>query len=144
MMIKLLLSMTSLFVMRDMFLYLPIWARLWIVLMMSVLFVAPMFFFEHTAAQWMIATFMLGGVIMGVMHLKMGMTKLMGIAHIPWIIPLYYIFQDLSAGEASYNYQIWLMTAAIASIACLLIDVVDVTLYLSGKNRLQIAPPAPV
>ena len=139
-----LLSFTMLFLMRDMFRYLPIWVRVWLVVMMSALFVAPMFFLEHAAAQWMAATFMLGGMIMSWMHMKMGMTKLMGIGHVPWLIPLFLIFRDLSMSVGSGSYQIWLATAAVLAVICLVIDVVDVTQYVSGKNREQIAPPAPV
>ncbi len=141
---KTILSMTSLFVMRDMFRYMPVWVRIWLVVMMSALFVAPMFFLQHAAAQWMAGTFMLGGVIMGLMHMKMGITKLMGLAHIPWLIPVFLIFRDLSLPVAGQSYQVWLLVAATLSVVCLLIDVADVTQYLSGKNREQIAPPAPV
>ncbi len=140
---KTLLSFTMLFLMRDMFRYLPIRVRLWLVVMMSALFVAPMFFLEHAAAQWMAAMFMLGGMIMSWMHMKMGMTKLMGIGHVPWLIPLFLIFRDLSMSVGSGSYQIWLATAAVLAVICLVIDVVDVTQYVSGKNREQIAPPAP-
>ncbi len=140
---KTLLSFTMLFLMRDMFRYLPIWVRVWLVMMMSALFVAPMFFLEHAAAQWMAGTFMLGGMIMSWMHMKMGMTKLMGIGHVPWLIPLFLIFRDLSMSVGSGSYQIWLATAAVLAVICLVIDVVDVTQYVSGKNRQQIAPPAP-
>jgi len=140
---KTILSLTSLFVMRDMFRYFPNWVRIWLVIMMSALFVAPMFFLEHAAAQWMAAMFMLGGMIMGWMHMKMGITKLMGIAHLPWLIPLYLIFRDLSMPVAGQSYQMWLLTAAGLATVCLLIDVVDVIQYATGKNREQIAPPAP-
>ena len=140
---KTILSLTSLFVMRDMFRYFPNWVRIWLVVMMSALFVAPMFFLEHAAARWMAAMFMLGGMIMGWMHMKMGITKLMGIAHLPWLIPLYLIFRDLSMPVAGQSYQMWLLTAAGLAIVCLLIDVVDVIQYATGKNREQIAPPAP-
>ena len=141
---KTMLSMTSLFVMRDMFSYMPVWVRIWLVVMMSALFVAPMFFLEHAAAHWMAGTFRLGGVIMGLMHMKMGITKLMGLAHIPWLIPVFLIFRDLSLPVDGQSYQVWLLVAATLSVVCLLIDVADVTQYLSGKNREQIAPPAPV
>ncbi len=140
---KTILSLTSLFVMRDMLRYFPNWVRIWLVIMMSALFVAPMFFLEHAAAQWMAAMFMLGGMIMGWMHMKMGITKLMGIAHLPWLIPLFLIFRDISMPVAGQSYQIWLLTAASLAIVCLLIDVVDVIQYVTGRNRAQIAPPAP-
>ena len=140
---KTILSLTSLFVMRDMLRYFPNWVRIWLVIMMSALFVAPMFFLEHAAAQWMAAMFMLGGMIMGWMHMKMGITKLMGIAHLPWLIPLFLIFRDISMPVAGQSYQIWLLTAASLAIVCLLIDVVDVIQYVTGRNRAQIAQPAP-
>jgi hypothetical protein len=140
---KTILSLTSLFVMRDMLRYFPNSVRIWLVVMMSALFVAPMFFLEHAAAQWMAAMFMLGGVIMGWMHMKMGITKLMGIAHLPWLIPLFLIFRDISMPVAGQSYQIWLLTAASLATICLLIDVVDVIQYATGKNRTQLAPPAP-
>jgi hypothetical protein len=44
---------------------------------------------------------------------------------------------------AGQSYQIWLLTAASLAIVCLLIDVVDVIQYVTGRNRAQIAPPAP-
>ena len=140
---KTMLGLTGIFLMRDMFRYLPAWVRIWLVTMMSALFVAPMFFLEHAAAQWMAAMFMLGGTIMGLMHQKMGMTKLMGIAHLTWLIPLFFIFRDLSMSVGSQGYQIWLLTAAVIAVICLVIDVVDVTQYLTGRNREQLAPPAP-
>lgn len=140
---KTILSLTTLFVMRDMLRFFPNWVRIWLVIMMSVLFVAPMFFLEHIAAQSMAVMFMLGGMIMGWMHLKMGITKLMGIAHLPWLIPLFLIFRDLSLGVGSQSYQTWLATAAVLAIICLLIDISDVIQYASGKNRVQLVPPAP-
>ena len=143
-MMKTMLSLTMVFFMRDMFRYLPIWVSIWLVVMMSALFVAPMFFLEHAAAQWMAGMFMLGGAIMSLMHQKMGMTKLMGIAHLPWLVPLSLIFKDLSMPVASQSYFIWLVTAAVLVVTCLVIDVVDVTQYATGKNRAQLAPPAPV
>jgi hypothetical protein len=45
---------------------------------------------------------------------------------------------------ASQNYYIWLVTAAVLAVVCLAIDIVDVVQYVSGKNREQVAPPAPV
>jgi hypothetical protein len=141
---KTMLSLTMVFLMRDMFRYLPVWVRIWLVMMMSVLFVTPMFFLEHAAAQWMAGMFMLGGAIMSLMHQKMGMTKLMGIGHLPWLIPLFLIFRDLLMPVASQSYFIWLVSAAVLAVVCLVFDVVDVTQYATGKNREQLAPPAPV
>ncbi|MGK0225153.1 MAG: hypothetical protein ACI9ON_004413, partial [Limisphaerales bacterium] len=116
---KTMLSLTMVFLMRDMFRYLPVWVRVWLVVMMSALFVAPMFFLEHAAAQWMAGMFMLGGVIMSLMHQKMGMTKLMGVGHLPWLIPLFLIFRDLSMPVASQSYFIWLVTASVLAAICL-------------------------
>ncbi|PCH80064.1 MAG: hypothetical protein COB90_09590 [Hyphomicrobiales bacterium] len=141
---KTVLSLTGIFLMRDMFRYLRVWVRIWLVIMISGLFVAPMFFLEHAAAQWMAAMFMLGGIIMALMHQKMGLTKLIGVGHLPWLIPLFFIFRDLSMSVGSESYQIWLITASVLAVICLLIDVVDVTLYLTGRNREQLAPPAPI
>jgi Kef-type K+ transport system membrane component KefB len=141
---KILLSLTMMYFMRDIFRYQPVWVRIWLVVVISALFIAPMFFLEHVAAQSMVGMFIFGGMIMSLMHQKMGMTKLMGVGHLPWLIPLYFIFTDLSMPVASQNYYIWLVTAAVLAVVCLAIDIVDVVQYVSGKNREQVAPPAPV
>ncbi|MBL4908252.1 MAG: hypothetical protein JKX94_12425 [Sneathiella sp.] len=140
---KLIKSLTTFYLMRDMVRYLPVWVQLWMGVMMAVLFVAPLFFLDHAAAQWMSASFMLGGLIMGFLHMKIGITKLMGIAHLPWLYPLFLIFQDLSLPMISQNYTIWLVAAAGVSVLCLVIDAIDVIRYLTGNNRQQLAPPAP-
>lgn len=110
---------------------------------MAVHFVAPLFFLEHMTARWMAAAFVLGGMIMGWMHMKMGITRLMGLGHAPWLVPMALIFADLWSGTFSGGYHNWLIAAAIIGTACLLIDVIDVMRYLRG-DRTQFAPPAPV
>ena len=139
---KALLSLSTIYLARDMYIHYPTSIRLWLLTMIISQFVAPLFFLEHTAALWMSAAFFLGGSIMGLMHMNMGITKAMGIAHIVWLPGMALIYRDLLSGGYSGPYFVWLVTAAVLGTICLLIDTLDVIAYLRG-NRVQTAPPAP-
>jgi len=139
---KTILALSALFFLRDIFTYAPLYVRTWLIMLMIGLFVAPWLHIEHLAAQLMIGGFLIGGIILGWMHMKMGITKLMSLSHFHWLVPMYVIYADLFSGSYSGEYQLWLGTAAILSTMCLLIDIIEVIRYWRG-NRSQLAPPAP-
>ncbi|USG62564.1 hypothetical protein NBZ79_06195 [Sneathiella marina] len=139
---KTFLSFTSWYFVRDLFLHTPLWVRLWVLVLMAVMFFAPLFFLQHSTAKWMVAAFLLGGMIMGWMHMKMGITKAMGVAHIPWLLPMALIYADLFSGSSAGNYFTWLIAACAIGTICLIIDALDIISFLRG-NRAQSAPPAP-
>jgi hypothetical protein len=136
------LALSALYYLRDIFRYGPTYVRTWMVMMMIGLGVAPWFYVEHLAAQLMIGGFLIGGAILGWMHMKMGITRLMGISHAHWIVPMYFIYADLLSGTYSGEYRLWLGTAAFLTTLSLLIALINIIRYWRG-NRTRLAPPAP-
>jgi len=139
---KTVLALSALYFLRDIFTYAPLYVRTWLIMLMIGLGIAPLLYLEHLAAQLMIGGFLIGGMILGWMHMKMGITRLMGLSHFHWVVPMYFIYADLLSGNYSGEYQLWLGTAAFLSTLSLLIDIIDVIRYWRG-NHTRLAPPAP-
>ena len=130
---KTILALSVLYFLRDIFTFAPLYVRYWLLMLMIGLFIAPMFFIDQVTAQLMMGGFVIGGMILGWMHMKMGITRLMGLAHVVWAVPMYFIYADLLSGAFTGDYQLWLGTAAFLSTLSVIIDVVDV-LSLPGRQ----------
>ncbi|MBT4491389.1 MAG: hypothetical protein HOK30_21985 [Rhodospirillaceae bacterium] len=137
---KPLLSLSTIYFMLDMFRLYPLKVRLWLGVLIAVHFIAPLFFLDHQAARWMAGAFICAGMALGLMHMYLGLTRILGLAHAPWLIPMIMIYRDLLTAEPTGNYAMWLMAAAAIGSLCLIIDAIDVVRYLGG-DRTPISPP---
>ncbi len=137
---RFILGVSGIYMMLDMFRVYPLKVRLWLLLLISVHFVAPLFFLDHAPARWMAGAFVCAAMILGLMHLYFGLAKILGIAHTPWIVPMVLIYQDLFGAEQVGHYATWLIVAAAVGTLCLIIDAIDVARYFAG-DRTPLSPP---
>lgn len=125
---------------RDLLRYLRWQILLWGGVLTAVHGIAPLFFLDRPTARLMLGGFVVAVLVMSAMHLRSGITRLMGLAHLAWLPGMAAIVTELARGSAHGAYRSWLGLAALVGTICLAIDTSDVVRYLRG-DRAAFAPP---
>lgn len=105
----------------------------WVILLVAVNLVVPLFYIQTLEAQLTIASMMAGFITQSYIHSKLGFVKLLGLGHVFWIplvVWLGFRLNDIGVGDA---FGIWLASLVLINTVSLVIDVVDVTRFLSGE-----------
>ena len=112
----------------------------WVMLLVAVNFVAPLFFIQTLEAKLTIAAMFAGAVIQSWIHSKLGFVRLLGLGHIFWV-PLV-IWLGFRLGDVGLDgpFGIWVASLVVLNTASLGIDVVDVARFFLGER----SPTVPV
>jgi hypothetical protein len=118
----------------------PPW-RAWVIGLVIVNLVAPLVVFPgRLEARVVAATFVAGAILMTLLTMLSGFSRLLGLAHVFWFPLLYYLWTRTSVIETDSVYGIWLRTVIIADAISLMIDVTDVARYLAGQRADLLVP----
>jgi len=111
----------------------PPW-RVWVMLLLAVNLIVPLFYIQTPEAQLTIAAMFAGAITQSWIHAKLGFVRLLGIGHIFWI-PLV-IWLALRAGTIGLDstFGIWLASLVLINTVSLVIDAIDVIRFLSGER----------
>ncbi|MBE9044763.1 hypothetical protein IQ255_10145 [Pleurocapsales cyanobacterium LEGE 10410] len=109
--------------------------QLWILLLMLVNLIVPLFFLDHLEAQVVVVTFLANLILMTVLTARYGFTKIVGLGHIFWIPLLFFL--GLHQNELLVNdlFGIWILVLMTLNATSLVIDAVDVISYLATERH---------
>ena len=112
----------------------PIPWRVWVLLLVLVNLVVPLFFLEHAEARTVIAVFFVGALLMTLLTALTGFSRLLGLGHVLWFPLLYFLWMRLEAAPADEPFGIWLRALMAINAVSLAIDATDVARYLAGER----------
>ena len=112
----------------------PIHWQLFLVPMVAVNPVAPLFFLQHVEAQIALGAFLVSFALMVYLTGRFGFTRILGLGHILWIPMLIFLFPALGNVPSSDAFGIWIRTLFVINVILLAIDAVDVTRYIAGER----------
>ena len=113
----------------------PIAVRLWLMLLVAVNLLVPLFFLDRLEAQVVVLTFLASAMLMTLLTASSGFTRLLGLGHILWIPLFFFLWARLDQIPADDPFGIWLRVLIMANAISLVIDTIDVTRYISGARE---------
>ena len=115
-------------------LQMPLPWQLWILLLITVNLIVPLFFLSYLEAQVVVVTFITNLLLMTVLTARYGFTRIVGLGHIFWIPLLFFL--GLRQNELLGNdlFGIWMTVLITLNATSLVIDAVDVIRYLTGER----------
>ncbi len=107
-----------------------IFVRLWLLLLMTINGVLPLFFIHELAAQISILVVMGGGMIGFIMSDISGFNRYLGLMHGPWLA-LAYIngYLLITREHLESDFKLWLTASLIVTCLSLVIDIYDLSRY---------------
>ncbi len=109
----------------------PVWIPVWVLILMIVN-VASVGFWEEPLAKVIFVTFMLSAMLMMGLYSRFGFEKILGMGHILWLPLLVYVLMRIPA--ASDTFKDYLIIWSIFTVISLVFDVVDVWKYFTSQK----------
>ena len=109
--------------------------RLWLLALITVNFIAPLFFLDRIEAQVVLATLFVSMMLMTGLTALSGFSRILGAGHVVWIPMLIWIWTRLGEIPADDFFGLWIRTLMILNIISLIIDAIDVKRYLAGDRE---------
>ncbi len=106
----------------------------WVMLLVLVNFLVPLFYIQTLEAKLAIVAVLSGAVIQSFIHSKLGFVRLLGLGHILWIPLVIWLGFRLSDVGLENPFGIWLTSLVLINTVSLVIDVIDVIRFISGER----------
>ena len=113
----------------------PTPVRLWLLLLVMVNLVIPLFFLNRFEAHLVLAAFWASMMLMTGLTALSGFTRLVGLGHILWIPMLAWLWMRLDQIPGEDIFGIWVRILMILNGISLVLDAVDVARYIRGDRR---------
>ncbi|MDA2910960.1 hypothetical protein MYX04_08525 [Nitrospiraceae bacterium AH_259_D15_M11_P09] len=110
-------------------------ARGWLLSLITVNLVVPLFFLERLEAQVVVGTLFISMMLMTGLTALTGFTRLLGLGHVLWIPMLFWLWTTLDEIPANDVFGIWVRALMVLNAISLVIDAVDVGRYLAGNRE---------
>jgi len=114
----------------------------WIMLLMLVNMVIPLFYLGTPEGKVVLGAFVLGALLQTAIFAAKGFVRLLGIGHIVWVPMVAWLWTRLEVVPASSVFRYWLLATIVLVSLSLLIDAVDVIRYLRGEREPYLEAPA--
>ena len=108
--------------------------RLWVLALVTVNLVLPLFFLERLEAQIVVGTVVISMMLMTGLTALAGFTRIIGLGHIVWGPMLIWLWVRLAEIPADDVFGIWVRALMALNTISLLFDAVDVGRYLAGNR----------
>ena len=109
--------------------------RLWLLSLVTVNMVVPLFFLDRLEAQVVLGTLMMSMLLMTGLTALSGFTRLLGLGHVLWIPMLYWIWTHLDQIPPDDEFGIWIRVLILLNSISLIFDAVDVGRYIAGERE---------
>ena len=106
----------------------------WILLLMMVNMIIPLFYVGTLEGRVVLGAFVLGALHQGWIFSRKGFVRLLGIGHIVWVPMVAWLWTRLDVAPASSLLRYWLLATIVLVSLSLLIDAVDVIRYARGER----------
>ena len=113
----------------------PILWQLWLMLLVVVNLVVPLFFLDRLEAQVVVVALLASATLMTILTGVFGFTRLLGLGHIFWLPLLYFLWLRLGQIPADDFFGIWVRALMALNAASLVIDIIDVSRYIAGERE---------
>lgn len=112
----------------------PLPWRLWLLLLVSLNAIVPLFFIGRIEAQLVLGAFIFSIALFGMLTARFGFTRIIGLGHAAWIPLLVFLFTRLDTMPGDDFFGIWMRTLLVLNGISLVIDTVDVVRYIAGAR----------
>ena len=109
--------------------------RLWLIMLVTVNLVLPLFFLQRLEAQIVVGTMFVSMMLMTGLTALTGFTRIIGAGHFVWIPMLIWIWPRLGEIPADDLFGLWIRSLMIFNGISLIIDVADVKRYIGGDRE---------
>jgi hypothetical protein len=116
-------------------LIMPIHWQAWLGILVTANIVVPMFYIHTLEAQVILATAIVGLMIMAFIFSMKGFVRLMGIGHFGWLPLVFWLGMRLEHAPMDSLLGYWLMTVIVLDSLSLFIDTTDVLRYVKGERQ---------
>ncbi len=113
---------------------LPIYVRLWLLLLVSANFIVPIIYFQQSEARIILITFFASFLLMVLITGTSGFTRLVGLGHIFWVPLVLFLVSRLDSIPATDAYGIWIRSVIALNTISLVLDAVDVVRFARGER----------
>ena len=114
----------------------------WIMLLMMVNMVIPLFYLGTLEGRVVLGAFVFGALFQIAIFSAKGYVRLLGIGHIVWVPMAVWLWTRLEVAPASSVFRYWLLATIVLVSLSLLVDTVDVIRYLRGERDPYLETPA--
>lgn len=121
----------------------PVPWQLWVILLVGLNLVAPLFFLEHLQARVVLAVGLVGIGLMSALTSRFGFSRIVGLGHIGWLPLLGFLWTQLPELPASDAFGVWLRAVVVADATSLVIDAVDAIRFARGERDETVPTFAP-
>ena len=114
----------------------------WVMLLMIVSMVIPLFYLGTVEGKVVLGAFVLGALLQIAIFSAKGFVRLLGIGHIVWVPMVVWLWTRLDVAPADSLFRYWLLATIVLVSLSLLLDGVDVIRYLRGERDPYLETPA--
>ncbi len=111
----------------------------WVLLLIGVNLVTPLFFLGHVEGQVVLVAGMVGMVLMTELTGRFGFSRIIGLGHIAWVPLLGFLWIRLPDVPATDAFGLWLRAVIAIDAISLVFDGLDVARFLRG-DRAETVP----
>jgi len=105
----------------------------WMMLLVAVNLVAPLFFVASPEAQVVLVGMIVSAALMLTLFARFGYVRLLGLGHIPWLFTVPWLrLGDMTVSGLFYY---WLLAVVILDGISLVIDLIDLIRYGLGERQ---------
>ena len=112
----------------------PLPWRLWLMLLIAVNMVAPLFFLGRLEARMVLGAVFASMALMTIVTGVSGFTRLLGLGHILWLPLLYFLWMRLDQIPTGDFFGVWVRALMMLNGTSLVMDVVDVVRFVAGDR----------
>ncbi len=118
----------------------PASVQAWLLLLIAVNLVVPLFFLGHLEAQVAVIVMLISMLLMIGLTALTGFTRLLGLGHIPWVPMVVWLWTRLDQLPADEFFGVWVRVLILLNTISLVIDTVDVVRYAAGDRSDMCSP----
>ena len=115
-------------------LHMPLYARLWVAVLVTVNLLIPLAHLGRPEARWTLAAMLVGAGLMVLITARTGFSRLLGLGHVVWFPLLVALWTRLDAVPPTDAYGLWMRAVIVLNAISLVIDVADVVRYVRGDR----------
>ncbi len=108
---------------------------IWIMVLMAVNMIGPLFFLDHLEGQVVLGVFAIGAGLMMFLYASRGFSRILGAGHVFWLGLLPWLWSRLDLIPLDEWLSHWIITIIMINGLSLIIDVIDVARYLRGDRQ---------
>ncbi len=112
----------------------PAYVKLWLLMLVLVNLVIPLFYLAREAAVMTIIIFAVNALLMVLLTARAGFSRLLGAGHFPWFILIVYLAASHWEFPPTTFFNWWILTVITLDSISLIIDVGDTWKWLSGDR----------